>query len=204
MSQDSKKILTRALYIGASLLFLALLIGTEFYWRFDPKLHMIIRSPFRDTAKNEKTLIVLEENSSAVDTARREFKSIHPGITTVYLFLDAGKTLPDSSKQQIIMLQLTDKYLSEVRPLHISSDSSTQLLLIPNTTQGLPAGSSKIVYLKNDSTIGLLQLSGLFISDIDKDGSEEVNVPEKGGWMKLNTETGDWVPAELKPRKTTP
>ena len=201
MSQNSNKVLTRALYIGASLAFLVFLIGSEFFWRYDSKLHMMIRASFRDAGKIEKTLVVVEENPSPVDTAHREFKSIHPGNTTVYLFLDAGKQLTDSSKQQIIMMDLKDKYISEVRPIHISSDSSTQLLLIPNTTQGLPAGSSKIVYLKNDSTMGLLQLSGYFISDIDKDGSEEVNVPEKGGWMKLNTETGDWVPAEFIIRK---
>ncbi|MDP4221458.1 MAG: hypothetical protein Q8896_13565, partial [Bacteroidota bacterium] len=93
-------------------------------------------------------------------------------------------------------LTLEGKYFSEARTVRMSADSSSQLLLIPNTIQGMPSGWSTTLYLKNDSTLTLLEF-GYFIGDPNHDGKEEVNVPEKGGWMKLNTSTGDWVAAQL-------
>jgi len=185
---DSKKKVTRAIYIGLSLLFLILLIGTEFFWRYDAKLDITINATLRDAALNQRKLIIHELSSSAVDTSRREYKDILHGITDVAIALEGSR---DS-----IHLSLTGKYISEAREMHISSDSSTQIVLIPNTLQGMPAGSNKIIYLKNDS-LKLLEFSA-FIGDVDRDGNEEVNIPEEGGWVRLNTSEGKWVPAVLK------
>ena len=186
---SSKKIVTRAIYISLSLLFLAILIGTEFFWRYDSHLNLTIKAKLRDNSKSDRTLVISEKSNSPVDTSRREFKDISHGSTDVMMWLEGHR--------DTIHLSLQGKYISEGRAVHISSDSSTQIILIPNTIQGLPTGSNKIIYLKNDSAMALKEFSG-FINDIDKDGREEVNIPESGGWMRLNTETGDWGKAILR------
>ncbi len=186
---SSKKKVTRAIYIILSLLFLALLIGTEFIWRYDAHLNHTIKVALRNNSKSDRMLVIFEKSESPVDTARREFKDIRHGITDIMMWLEGY--------HDTIHLSLQGKYLSEGRSVHISSDSSTQIILIPNTIQGLPSGSNKIIYLKNDSVIALKEFSG-FINDIDKDGKEEVNIPENGGWMRLNPATGEWTPAQLK------
>ncbi|MFI5262899.1 MAG: hypothetical protein ACHQM6_00130 [Candidatus Kapaibacterium sp.] len=185
---DSKKKVTRAIYIAVSLLFLILLIGSEFFWRYDTKLDITISTSLRDAALNQRKLVIHELSDSPVDTTRREFKNILHGKTDVAIALEGSR---DS-----IHLSFTGKYISEARPMHISSDSSTQIVLIPNTLQGLPTGSNSIIYLRNDS-LKLLEFPA-FIGDVDHDGNEEVNIPEEGGWMRLNTATGQWIPAVLK------
>ena len=190
--KSSKKKVSRVLYIGISILFLIILIGTEFFWRFDPHLHILIHSSLRNNAQQLRSLTIIETSDSPVDTSRREFKDIKHGITKVAMYLEGSS--------DTINVSLLGKYISEGRAVHISSDSSTQIILIPNTIQGLPTGSNKIIYMKNDSTIALMEFAG-FINDIDKDGYEEVNIPKLGGWMRLNTQTGEWIPAQLK---TTP
>ncbi len=189
---NSKKKVTRAIYIGLSLLFLAILIGTEFFWRYDNHLSLTIKAALRNNSKAGRTLVIFEKSDSPVDTARREFKDIRHGTTDIMMWLEGN--------HDTIHLSLQGKYFSEGRTVHISADSSTQIILIPNTIQGLPTGSNKIIYLKNDSVVALKEFSG-FINDIDKDGQEEVNIPEKGGWVRLNTQSGEWTPAQLK---TTP
>lgn len=189
---NSKKIVTRSVYIGISLLFLAILIGTEFFWRYDQHLNLTIKVAMRDNSMAYRTLVIFEKSDSPIDTARREFKDIRHGSTDIMMWLEGN--------HDTIHLSLQGKYLSEGRSVHISSDSSNQIILIPNTIQGLPTGSNKIIYLKNDSAIALKEFTG-FINDIDKDGREEINIPEKGGWVRLNTQTGEWIPAQLK---TTP
>ena len=197
--QSSKKKVSRAIYIVISVLFLASLIGHEFFWRYASSLNLMIKATLHDNSKIDRTLVIAQKSDSPVDTSRREFKDVRHGETTVYMWLENGHVAPDST-QQIIMLTLRGKYISETRPIHISTDSSSQLLLIPNTIQGLPTGSNKIIYLKNDSVFALLEFNG-FINDIDKDGRDEVNIPDCGGWMRLNTQTSEWMPAQLK---TTP
>ncbi len=191
---NSQKKLSKALYIGASLIFLFYLIGNEFFWRYDSKLDIIINMKIRDAQMNQKTFVIHEQSVSPVDTSRREFKDIHRGKTSIAVFLDGSF--------DTIHLTLSAKYISEARSVHISSDSSSQIILIPNTIQGLPNGSNTILYLRNDS-LRLLEFSG-FIADIDKDGNEEVNIPDRGGWVRLDALTGDWIPAQLKPRRATP
>jgi hypothetical protein len=192
MLASSKKKVTRAIYIGISLLFLIVLIGNELFWRYSAKLDITIHAKLRNSVLLQRELVLHEFSDSPVDTSRREYKDIHHGKTDIAIWLEKG--------HDTIHLSLAGKYLSEVRTLHISSDSSTQIILIPNTIQGLPSGQSTILYLKNDSVLTVIDFR-YFIGDVDHDGSEEVNIPESGGWMKLNTQTGDWIPAQLK---TTP
>lgn len=186
---SSKKKVMRAVYITLSLLFLFYFLGSEFFWRFDPKLDIFILAGLRDSKLRERTLAIHEQSESPVDTSRRQYKDILHGTTNVTISLNgSGDT---------IHISLTGKYYSEARPLHISSDSSTQVLLIPNTLQGLPAGSNKIIYLQNDSILVVKEFFG-FIGNVDRDANEEVNIPDKGGWMRLNTQNGEWTPAQLK------
>jgi hypothetical protein len=184
-----KKKVMKVSAIGLSLLFLILLVGTEFYWRYSSKLDITIHAKLRDARMQQKELIIHEQSDSPVDTTRREYHDIHHGKTHVAICM--------ADSRDTIHITLSAKYISEARTVHISSDSSTQIILVPNTIQGLPTGSSSVLYLKNDSTLSLLEFE-YFIGDIDHDGNEEVNIPEKGGWMRLNTSTGEWVPAQLK------
>lgn len=186
---SSKKKVMRAVYITLSLLFLFYFIGSEFFWRFDTKLDIRIHAGLRDSKLKERMLTIHEQSNSQVDTSRRQYKDILHGITNVSISLDGSS--------DTIHISLTGKYYSEARPLHISADSSTQILLIPNTLQGLPAGSNKIIYLQNDSILVVKEFFG-FIGNVDHDGSEEVNIPEKGGWMRLSIGNGEWIPAQLR------
>jgi hypothetical protein len=185
----SKKNIVRALYIIMPVLFLLLIVGHEFFWRFESGLHTMHGVRIRDSKMRDKYVVIEEDNLSSIDTFRRELKD-PKSITTLKLWLRFE--LRDS-----FPMTLTGKYFSDFRPIHISSDSSTQIMMIPNSSQGLPAGWSRIIYLKNDSTIAIKEFSGYFIGDIDDDGNEEVNIPDKG-WMKLDVSTGDWIPAQLK------
>ncbi len=191
----SGKKVTKVIYIGVSLLFLFFLIGNEFFWRYDSKLDMTIRTKLRDAKMSQRNLVIHELSNSPVDTTRREYKDIRHGKTNVAAWLDGG--------QDTIHLVLAGKYISEARLVHISSDSSTQVILVSNTIQGLSSGSNTILYIKNDSTLSLLECFG-FIGDVDKDGNEEINIPEKGGWVRLDPVTANWIHAELKPPRTTP
>ncbi len=181
-----------AIYTVAALFFLFLIFGNEFFWRYDSKLHLLIRAKIRNKNRSEKTIVIQEKSDSPVDTSRREYKDIKHGKTLISIWLDDA----NSSNRQIISLSLAGKYISEARPVHLSNDSSTQLLLIPNTIQGMETGANKMIYLKNDSTFGLKEFSG-FIADVDKDGFEEVNIPDKG-WVKFDSETGEWLQGILK------
>jgi hypothetical protein len=187
-----KKKVTKAAAIALSLLFLILLVGNEFFWRYSPKLDLAIHASLRDSRMQQHELIISEHSESAVDTSRREYQDIHHGKTEAAFFLLGS---PDT-----LHLTLSGKYISEARKIHISSDSSTQILLIPNTIQGLPSGWSTVLYLKNDSILSLLEFE-YFIGDLDHDGNEEVSIPEKGGWMRFNTSSGEWIPAH---QRTTP
>ena len=195
IDMSSKNKVMRVVYITLSLLFLFYFIGSEFFWRYDPKLDMTIHTSLRDNNLREKKITIREYGDSPVDTSRREYKDILHGKTVVTVSLNGSS--------DTIRFILEGKYISESRLLHISADSSTQLLLIPNTLQGLPVGLNKIIYLQNDSMLVLKEFSG-FIGDVDHDASEEVNIPEKGGWMRLNTSNGEWVPAQIKGNRSTP
>jgi hypothetical protein len=189
-----KKKVTQAIYFIAPLLFLFIMIGHEFSWRFENSLVLKRSIKIRDSRMKEHLLMVEETSDSQVDTVRRDMKDIH-STTNIVISLDGRwDRLRDS---------IAGKYFSDFRPIHISSDSSTQIMLIPNSSQGLPTGWSQIIYLKNDSTIALKEFSGYFIGDVDKDGNEEVNIPDKG-WMKLDVSSGDWIPAKLKTSPSTP
>ena len=192
---SSKKKVMRAISIALSLLFLVFILGNEFFWRYDAKLDITIRTSLRDVRMNQRKVIIHEQSASPVDTIRREYKDLHHGKTDVAMWLEGSN--------DTIHLSLPGKYISEARLLHISSDSSTQIMLIPNTIQGLPSGSNTILYLKKDSSLSLLEFMG-FIADVDKDGNEEVNIPAEGGWVRLNTVTGSWIPAQLKTSRSTP
>jgi hypothetical protein len=194
MSVEDRKKMT-AIYIAVSLLFFVFLIGSEFFWRYDSKLDIILHAKLRDSQKKERVLIIHEQSDSPVDTSRREYKDIQHGKTNIQLWVDGG--------QDTISLSLQGKYISEARPVHIATDSSSQLILIPNTIQGIPSGSNSIVYFKNDMTLSLLEFSG-FIADINKDGKEEVNISSTDGWKKLDSKTGQWLPVQIASEHITP
>lgn len=183
----SKKNIIRALYIIVPVLFLLLIVGHEFFWRFESTLDLKRQIAIRDSHLKEHLLQIEQKNDSYVDTVQRDLKD--PNTTNVVIFLTGSHDTIHSS--------ITGKYFSDFRLIHLSADSSSQIMMIPNSSQGLPAGWSRIIYLKNDSTIVLKEFSGFFIGDIDNDGSEEVNIPDKG-WMKLDVSNGDWIPARLK------
>ena len=182
------------MYSSLAFLFLVFILGNEFFWRYDSKLDLKINSSLRDSKMSERIITIHEVSDSEVDTTRREYKDILHGRTDITVICNG---CPNT-----IHLSLFGKYISEARQIHISADSSTQIVLIPNTLQGLPSGSNKIIYLKNDS-LKLLDFSA-FIGDVDRDGNEEVNIPDEGGWVRLNPETGKWVPAQLKTSKPNP
>ena len=192
---SSKKKVTRVISIVLSLLFLVFILGNEFFWRYDAKLDITIQTGLRDSRMDQRKVIIHEKSESPVDTTRREYKDIHHGKTDIAAWLEGG--------HDTIHLSLSAKYISEARPMHISGDSSTQIVLIPNTIQGLPSGSNILLYLKNDSTLSLFEFMG-FIGDVDRDGNEEVNIPVEGGWVRLNTATGSWIPAQLKTSRSIP
>jgi hypothetical protein len=191
---SQKKKVLRVVYLSLAFLFLVFILGNEFFWRYDSRLDITITTSLRDLRMNQRKVLIHELSDSQVDTTRREYKDILHGKTDV--------TVTCGGSRDTIHLSLSGKYISEARQIHISSDSSTQLVLIPNTLQGLPSGANMIIYLQNDS-LKLLEFSA-FIGDVDRDGNEEVNIPDEGGWMRLNTENGKWVPAQLKTTTATP
>jgi hypothetical protein len=175
------------MYIIAFLLFIVLIIGHEFFWRYEPELSLKREIHIQDGAKHDLVLHIEEENNSPVDTVRRDMKDTKT-VTHTAIFL--------SGAHDTVFTSIAGKYFSDFRPVHLASDSSSQIMLIPNSSQGLPAGWTRIIYLKNDSSLAVKEFSGYFIGDIDNDGNEEINIPEKG-WMKLDVNSGDWVAAKL-------
>ncbi|MEP7234105.1 MAG: hypothetical protein ABI778_02300 [Ignavibacteriota bacterium] len=184
---SSKRKALQVTYIVLAALFIVFILLNELFWRYSSKLDLTIRTSLRNTSQQLRAVIIHQWSQSAVDTSRREYKEILHGVTDVSLVLEGSK---DS-----IHFLLPGKYISEVREIHISSDSSRQLLLIPNTLQGMPSGSNRVLYLRNDS-LALLNFDA-FIGDVDRDGNDEVNIPAEGGWVRLNTGSGKWVPATL-------
>jgi hypothetical protein len=189
MRNDLKKSkVSQGVYIALASLFLLFILGYEFAWRYDPKLDITINTVIRDAKMNSKNIIIHEQSDSPVDTSRRDYKDIRHGKTDIAICIEG--------ECDTIYFSMNGKYISETRKIHISSDSSDQIILIPNTIQGLPTGSNMILFMKDDS-LSLLEVSG-FIADIDKDGNEEVNIPSQGGWVKLDAASGDWIKASLR------
>ena len=159
MNDSLKKKVTKVLYIGLSLFFLVCIFGYEFFWRYDSKLDITIHAKLRDNYGTEKNIVITEHSESAVDTTRREYKDVKHGKTDIAITFEGSN--------DTIRTSMNGKYISEARTIHISSDPSSQLLLIPNTIQGLSSGSNQILYFKSDSLL-LKEFSG-FIADVDKD-----------------------------------
>ncbi|MEI8134272.1 MAG: hypothetical protein WCH46_04220 [bacterium] len=184
------KTASRAIYIIASVLFLVLIVGHEFFWRFEPNLTLAREVTIRDSRGMKRMLLVKETNPASVDTTRRDFQNNAPSLTRLSIIL--------SGSNDSIVTTISGKYFSDFREIHLATDSSSQIMLIPNSAQKLPAGWARIIYLRNDSTLAIKEFSGYFIGDIDKDGSEEVNITGSG-WMKLDVASGEWTPTVLHP-----
>ena len=190
------KNLVRGGSVALSFLVLVFLLGHEVFGRFESKLDLTFRGKIECSGSRSLSVVIQQRSTSAVDTSRRDFADLKSGVTNVSIWIEGSL---DTLRTSVI-----GRYFSDFRTIQISDDSSNQVLLIPNSTQGLPTGWVKILYLRNDSTLMLMDFANYFIGDVDKDGSEEVNIPSLGGWMRLDVTTGNWVAAKLREASVSP
>ncbi len=111
------------------------------------------------------------------------------GITNVAVWFDG---INDT-----LRFSIRGRYYSEMRLMHISTDSSTQIYLVPNTEHGMPTGWGELIYCSSDSTMAHTTIVSPNVSDFDKDGTLEIYDPVTNEYSQLDTRTGSWVPVPL-------
>src|SRR5579883_2095087 len=116
------------------------------------------------------------------------------GKTYCSIWLDGGR--------DTIHTEATGRYFSELRPLIIAADSSTQVILIPNSEHDLPTGWGIMIYLTPTDSLRQIQIINSNIADMNRDGTFELFDKSQGKWTKLDPETGNWVATTIN--KTQP
>ncbi|HYM19520.1 MAG TPA: hypothetical protein VEW28_00785, partial [Candidatus Kapabacteria bacterium] len=113
------------LYIVITAVLLVWLLGYEFVWRFKVSLDVTQKLSITDHNAKQLNVFVRQHSSVAVDTTRRTFSDMRNGKTYCTIWLEGS--------QDTIRTEATGRYFSEFRTLRIATDSSSQLMLIPNS-----------------------------------------------------------------------
>ena len=178
------------LYIVVPIILAVWLLGYEFIWRFDSKLDLLRSIPIITHSGVKRTLYIHQQSNSSVDTIRRVFSEVKNGKTYCSLWLD-GST-------DTLHTEATGRYFSEFRPVRLATDTSVQVILIPNTEHGLPTGWGEMVYLTPDDSLHVIQLINSNIADLDNDGRLELYDRSQQSWAKLDLLTRQWVAVPVK------
>ena len=185
MPERAKKIL----YIVIPVIILVWLLGYEFFWRFESSLDTMQRLTITDHTGCAMTLFVHQQSNTSVDTNRRTFTDMKNGVTRCTIWLDGS--------HDTIHTEAIGRYFSEFRTLRITTDSSSQLMLIPNSEHDLPTGWGLMLYLTGD-TVKTMQIINAIIADMNHDGTFELFDKTQGAWTKLDPATGKWVAVAVK------
>jgi hypothetical protein len=164
----------------------SLLIMRELSWRFEPSLDLTQKIELRDSSGKERVLIIHQQSDSPVDIERHMYQNLQSGITYVSAWLEGSS---DTTR-----FTIKGRYYSEVRPLFISIDSSTQAFLIPNTEHGMPNGWGELLFITPADTLGHFQVISPNINDYDRDGRFEVYDPYVNEYGRLDPTEGKFIP----------
>lgn len=166
----------------------SLLIMRELSWRFEPSLNLTQKIELRDTSGKKRLLIIHQQSDSPVDLERHMFENMQKGITNVSAWLEGSS---DTTR-----FTIKGRYYSEVRPLFISIDSSTQAFLIPNTEHGMPNGWGELVFITSADRVGHFQVISPNINDYDRDGRFEVYDPYVNKYGRLDPAQDKFIPVD--------
>ncbi len=135
----------------------------------------------RDTAS-----IVLDEyTETPVDTVRSEFRNPRKGVTSV--------TVVQVGKPDTLQFLAHGHYYSGMVPITFSSDRARELILIPNTEQGLALGVGELLYLDTAGKLSVIHIQSPNVGDIDSDGVFEVFDARAGAALHLDRGAKKWV-----------
>jgi hypothetical protein len=180
------KPIKKAFYFAAGALafvVLMLMLRFEFAGRFVSPLNLSSRHVLSADGR-EETITITQFSTSSTDTLRHEFPDRKRGTVSVTI----------SHSLDTIQFTAHGQYYSEFRKARFSSNSSTELLMVPNTEHGLGFGVGEVVFLKTDSTIGVIHLESRNVGDIDSDRVFEVFDPSQGVFTHLDRAKGVWAP----------
>lgn len=163
----------------------SLLIMRELSWRFEPSLNLTQKIELRDSSGKKRLLVIKQQSDSPVDIQRHMYQNLQSGITNVSAWLEGSV---DTTR-----FAIKGRYYSEVRPLFISIDSSTQAFLIPNTEHGMPNGWGELVFITPSDTLGHFQVISPNINDYDRDGRFEVYDPYVNKYGRLDPAQGKFI-----------
>ncbi len=166
------------------------LLGYEFFWRFENGFDRTTHIAIKNHSGAARQLIIRQTSTSTVDTIRRMFTD--PRSATVHCAIWIEGTT------DTIHTEAVGRYYTEFRPIPIATDSSIQVILIPNSEHDLPTGWGEMVYLDPKDSLRTMQIINTNITDIDKDGTFEVLDQVVHSWTKLDPATGKWVPVAVK------
>lgn len=165
------------------------LLGYEFFWRYEHGFEMTRQIRMTSHSGAQKILFVQQHSTDAVDTVRRIFADLKNSKVSCTIWIE-GST-------DTIHTQAIGRYFSELRPTKISTDSSTQVVLIPNSEHDLPTGWGQLLYLTPNDSLRMTQIINANITDKDKDGILELFDKTQGAWTHLDPTTGNWVASEI-------
>jgi hypothetical protein len=188
VSEHLKKIL----YIVIPAAIVIWLLGYEFIWRFSPTLDVTQKLSITDHSGKQLTVFVRQHSNVSVDTIRRTFSDMRNGKTSCAIWLEGSA--------DTIHTDATGRYFSEFRMLRIAIDSSSQLMLVPNSEHDLPTGWGLMLYLTPGDTVKSLQIINANIADMNHDGTFELFDKTQGTWTKFNPLDEKWVPVTVQPR----
>jgi hypothetical protein len=174
------------LVVTLAVIVCAVLIAREIFWRFEDSLDLHTVISIAGSEGSDRLLHIHQVSDSPVDTVRREFKDIRHGHTDVTLWIEGSADTLHTS--------ISGRYYSEIRTFRISTDSSTQVFLVPNTEHGLPTGWGELVFLTPSGKLSHVHLMAMNVGDVDEDRILEVYDPQRDVFTRLDPATGSWVP----------
>jgi hypothetical protein len=153
------------LYSTFALVVLALMMMREFVWRYQSPFSLRIKATLSNGA-DTANITVYEYTGSSVDTVRSEFKDSRSGVTKVMIV--------NREKNDSLYFIAHGHYYSNSVPITFSTDRARELLLIPNTEQGLALGVGELIYLDTAGQLSAIHVQSPNVGDVDSDGVFEI------------------------------
>ena len=188
MTEKIKKIL----YIVIPAAIVIWLLGYEFIWRFNSSLDMTQKLAITNHRGKQLAVFVRQHSNVSVDTIRRTFSDMRNGKTSCSIWLEGSL--------DTIRTEATGRYFSEFRTLRIAIDSSSQLMLIPNSEHDLPTGWGEMIFLTPTDSLRTMQIINANIADMNHDGTFELFDKMQGRWTKFDPASGMWLPVTVQSR----
>jgi hypothetical protein len=182
--------LQKILYLVVPSVLIIWLLGYEFFGRYEQGFDMTRQIKITSHSGGQRIVFVQQHSTDPVDTIRRIFANLKNSKVSCTIWLDGSR--------DTIRTEAIGRYFSELRPTKISTDSSTQVVLIPNSEHDLPTGWGELLYLTPTDSLRMIQIINANITDKDKDGILELFDKTQGAWTHLDPATGNWMASQIQ------